>query len=70
VNPVSAMEEAYERIGVEFSDTSRAAVSTWATTHEPGSHGQHSYDLAEFGLSADQVRERFAPYLESYDAVA
>lgn len=70
LNPVSAMEEAYERIGIEFSDTSRAAVSTWATTHEPGSHGRHSYDLAEFGLSADQVRERFAPYLESYDAVA
>jgi len=70
VNPVSAMQEAYERIGIEFSDTSRAAVNTWATTHEPGSHGRHSYDLAEFGLSADQVRERFAPYLESYDAVA
>jgi hypothetical protein len=70
VDPVGALEAAYGRIGIEFSDPSREAVIGWANGHEPGSHGQHSYDLAEFGLRADQVRERFAPYLESYDAVA
>ena len=64
------MESAYERIGIEFSDTSRAAVSSWATTHEPGSHGHHSYDLADFGLTIEQVHERFAPYLDAYDAIA
>ena len=46
------------------------AVTSWAKSHEPGAHGRHSYDLADFGLEADQVRERFAPYLDSYDAVA
>ena len=70
VDPVRAMESAYERIDIEFSDTSRAAVSSWATTHEPGSHGQHSYDLADFGLTIEQVHERFAPYLDAYDAIA
>jgi hypothetical protein len=70
VDPVSAMEAAYGRIGLEFSDTSRAAVSSWATTHEPGSHGRHSYDLADFGLTITQVHEQFAPYLEAYDAGA
>jgi hypothetical protein len=70
VDPVSALETAYERIGIELSGDSRAAVTAWATTHEPGSHGLHSYDLADFGLTADQVHERFAPYLESYDAIA
>jgi hypothetical protein len=70
LDPVSAMESAYERIGMEFSDTSRAAVSKWAAAHEPGSHGRHSYELADFGLTVDRVHERFAPYLEAYDAIA
>jgi hypothetical protein len=70
VDPVDALGAAYERIGIEFSGASRDAVTGWAKSHEPGAHGQHSYDLADFGLEADQVRERFAPYLESYDAVA
>lgn len=70
VNPVSAMEEAYEQIGLEFSETSRHAVGTWATSHEPGSRGRHSYDLTEFGLTPELVHERFAPYLDAYDAIA
>ena len=34
----------------------------------PGSHGQHTYELADFGLEAEHVRARFAPYMNSYDA--
>ena len=70
VDPVSALGAAYERIGIEFDGRSRDAVTAWAMDHEPGAHGQHSYSLADFGLEADQVRERFAPYLETYDADA
>ncbi len=70
VDPVSALGAAYEQIGIAFTNASRDAMTGWAKSHEPGSHGQHSYDLSDFGLSAGQVRQRFAPYLEAYDAVA
>jgi hypothetical protein len=43
-------------------------VRGWATSHEPGSHGQHTYDLAQFGLEPDLVRARFSRYMETYDA--
>ena len=69
-DPVAALGAAYEQIGVAFGEASHGAVAGWAKTHEPGSHGHHSYDLSDFGLTADQVRQRFAPYLEAYDAVA
>lgn len=69
-DPVDALGHAYERIGVAFGVDSRHAVERWATQHEPGSHGAHSYDLADFGLGADRVRARFAPYLEAFDGVA
>jgi hypothetical protein len=70
VDPVGALAEALERIDIGFPDASRRAVTRWATGHTPGSHGQHRYDLADFGLDADRVRRRFAPYIESYEAVA
>ncbi len=70
VDPVGAIRTAYEQIGIEFPPASRDAVTAWALNHEPGAHGTHAYDLADFGLDAEQVRERFAPYIESYDAIA
>ena len=34
-----------------------------AAAHTQGQHGKHEYDLASFGLSREQVRERFADYV-------
>jgi Sulfotransferase family len=68
VDPVGALGDAYARIGIAFDDRSRAAVSAWAGGHEPGAHGRHSYELADFGLDPDRVHERFAPYMDAYDA--
>jgi hypothetical protein len=67
-DPVGALAAAYEQIGLEFQDRSRQAVTRWAAGHEPGSHGEHSYDLSQFGLEPDQVRARFTRYMETYDA--
>jgi Sulfotransferase family len=67
-DPIGALADAYERIGIAFPDSSRRAVSAWAGGHEPGAHGTHTYELADFGLGAAQVRERFAPYLDMFSA--
>jgi Sulfotransferase family len=67
-DPIGALSAAYERIDLSFRDASRRAVTQWAGGHEPGAHGTHTYDLADFGLEAGQVRERFAPYLEAFEA--
>jgi hypothetical protein len=70
VDPVGALASAYEQIGLGFSERSREAVTRWAGDHQPGSHGQHSYDLAQFGLEVDQVHQSFARYMDTYDAAA
>jgi hypothetical protein len=69
-DPIAALAPAYEQIGLEFTDATDEAVRRWASGHEPGAHGRHSYELSDFGLDADQVRERFARYLATYDAGA
>ena len=66
-DPLDALEKALARIGLPFDDRSRASVAKWADTHEPGSHGSHSYDLSDFGLEPDQIRERFSPYYAAFD---
>ena len=68
-DPIGALAASYDRIGLEFSDRSRAAVAHWAEQHEPGSHGSHTYALTDFGIDADAVREKFAPYIAAYDAI-
>jgi len=65
---VGALATSYERIGLEFSERSRTAVERWAAQHEPGSHGTHTYTLADFGIDAETVRKAFAPYVAAYDA--
>jgi hypothetical protein len=67
-DPLDALSVAYERIGVAFPEGSRLAVTEWAGEHEPGAHGTHRYELADFGLEEAQVRERFALYLETFHA--
>jgi hypothetical protein len=67
-DPISALATSYERVGLEFSEQSRAAVTHWAEHHEPGSHGSHNYALTDFGIEADEVREKFAPYIATFDA--
>ena len=69
-DPVGALAASYDRIGLEFSDESRAAVAHWAGHHEPGSHGSHPTRSTDFGIDADTVRREFAPYIAAFDATS
>jgi hypothetical protein len=66
-DPLAAMADALEQIGYPLDERSRTAVTQWAGTHEPGSQGTHTYQLSDFGLEPDQIRERFAPYCAAFD---
>ena len=53
-----------------FTDATARSVERWARDHKPGARGAHDYDLADYGLTPEGVRERFAEYLLTYDASA
>jgi hypothetical protein len=69
-DPVHTLEAAYGSLGLTFTDATMRAVQQWAREHKPGSRGAHDYELADYGLTPEGVRERFAAYLDSYDATA
>ncbi|MGD1171326.1 sulfotransferase family protein [Mycobacterium seoulense] len=69
-DPVHTLQTSYERLGLRFTQATSDSVERWARAHEPGSRGAHDYDLADYGLTPEGVRERFADYLAAYDATA
>ena len=67
-DPVGTLRSSYQAIGLEFSDAAADSVVRWAAEHRPGTRGAHDYELADFGLTPEGVRERFTEYLHTYAA--
>jgi hypothetical protein len=65
-DPVGAIERAYSAVGLTFPATSRSAVAAWAEQHKPRGRSVPGRDLADFGLTADEVRQAFSGYLDQY----
>ena len=60
-NPIGTVENVYRHFGIEFTDETRSAVER---SHEESKQGprapKHTYSLADYGLTDEQVKERFA----------
>ena len=60
-DPVAVVEDIYRSFDIEFTDEARAAV---VQTHEKSQQGprapKHTYSLADYGLTEEQVKEQFA----------
>lgn len=68
-DPVATVAGIYEATGSSLSDGAAAAIAEHVAANPKGKFGTHRYDLAEFGLRAGEVAERFAGYVERYDVV-
>ncbi|RAV15199.1 sulfotransferase [Mycolicibacterium sp. GF69] len=59
-DPVGAVADIYQAFGIEFTDPARDAVTA---THEESQKGprapKHTYSLADYGLTDDEVKDRF-----------
>lgn len=66
-DPVGSVARVYADLGHELDDDARRLVGAWMDAHPQDLHGRHVYDIADFGLSRDQVRERFAAYCDRFD---
>jgi hypothetical protein len=60
-DPVAAVADIYRAFGIEFTDAAREAVTQ---THEDSKKGprapKHTYSLADYGLTEEQVKAHFA----------
>jgi hypothetical protein len=63
-DPVGAVTSIYAH---ELDEGTRKALAAYVAAHPKNQLGVHGYDLAEFGLVAEQLAERFSGYVSRYD---
>ncbi len=66
-NPMAVVERIYHFIEAELTDEARAAMQQRIVDDPERQHGVHRYDIAEFGMSAGELREHFQDYIVHFD---
>jgi hypothetical protein len=66
-DPVGVIERIYAFIGMTPTDPVRVAMAERIAAKPELAHGAHSYDIANFGMTAEEVREPFGDYVRRYD---
>ena len=60
-DPIRTVEEIYASFGIDMTDEARAAIQTTDEESKQGPRApKHTYSLADYGLTEEQVKERFA----------
>lgn len=59
-DPIGTVEKIYEHFGIAMTDDARAAITRTDEESKQGPRApKHIYSLADYGLTEDQVKERF-----------
>lgn len=66
-DPIATIAGIYDHHGLTLSAETETAMRAWLADNPQGKHGAHRYSSEEFGISDDQVRERFSAYIARHD---
>ena len=66
-DPVAALGRAYERFDIPWTGEIEGRMRSFLTENPRGKHGSHQYEIEDFGMSLNQIRERFDGYCNEYD---
>jgi hypothetical protein len=60
-DPIAVVEAIYRQFGIDFTDDARASIERVHTESQQGPRApKHTYSLADYGLTDEAVKERFA----------
>jgi hypothetical protein len=65
-DPMRVVRGIYDRFGLSLHDDTARRMQDWVAASPTSRHGEHRYDIADYGITADQVRARFADYIERH----
>ena len=65
-DPMSAVRGVYAHAHMNFTPETEAAVAGWWAANPSDKHGQHKYELADYGLTREQVESVYADYITTY----
>ena len=64
---MEVVDEIYSHLGLPYSEETRTLIANYVAEHPRGKHGSHDYQLDQFGLSEQQVLDRFESYIKRYN---
>ncbi len=67
-HPLRVVGNIYKHFGIPFPEQNQKALADWQLTQGESKKSLHSYKCEDFGLSTDQINERFTDYIDSYGA--
>lgn len=65
-DPIGQMRKLYAHFGEPFTEEAETAMQACMAQNPKGKFGKHSYTLEQFGVSEDEVRERYQSYREQH----
>jgi hypothetical protein len=65
--PMATVEAIYGKFDLELGAATVEAMARHVRENPRAKHGEHSYSLEEYGLTADAVRTRLAGYIARFD---
>src|SRR6266481_5837289 len=66
-DPIAAIRRIYDYFGWSLSKRAEQRMRTLVASHAERQPGNHRYHLSQFGSSAEEVLNAFAPYCQRYD---
>ncbi len=67
-DPVAAVRGVYAFADMDFTPAAEAGLRGWLTANPADKHGQHRYELADYGMTREQVEQVYADYIATYGA--
>ncbi len=64
---LGTVEKVYDHFDIPITAPAREALDAHIATNPKGRHGKHEYKLDDWGLTHEDVLERFAPYVDRFD---
>jgi hypothetical protein len=64
---IAAVRKAYQQFDIAWTPECEAALCQWNEDNPQHKHGKHSHSEAQLELSNEQIRERFADYIDAFD---
>jgi hypothetical protein len=66
-NPMQTVEDIYAFAGLELTSQVRSAMTERITAKPESTHGEHQYDVADFGMTPAEIRASFGNYMNRFD---
>ncbi len=65
-DPIGEIKKVYQHFGESFTAEAEAAMNGFMQNNPQGKHGKHTYSLADYGLTKEEIRARYRDYCERF----